>query len=146
MDKDLEIFWVKSKPKKLKVIGHPMCIFQEVFYMSTGWFMLQNLKTQSRLYRWCTFDEEWPCDSRSPVDLDKFYEEVKKITGGLSEKWYTFKQEQMIVCRPVPSMLVQLGITSGFPECGFTAYFCHSKHVYREYWNSRQKTCLEWEK
>ena len=27
-------------------------------------------------------------------------------------------------------VLLQLGITSGFPDCGFPAYFCHSKHVF----------------
>ncbi len=28
--------------------------------------------------------------------------------------------------------ITQSGITSGFLECGFPAYFCHSKHVFFE--------------
>ncbi len=40
----------------------------------------------------------------------------------------------------VECLSLQSGITCGFPECGFPAYFCLSKHVFfREYSNSSQK-------
>ncbi len=32
----------------------------------------------------------------------------------------------------VLSASIQLGIASGFPDYGFPAYFCHSKHVFLE--------------
>ncbi len=39
---------------------------------------------------------------------------------------------------------MQSGIWSGFPDYGFPAYFCHSKHVFRENSNSGLKKVRYW--
>ncbi len=42
-----------------------------------------------------------------------------------------------MVCHNV-ALVNQSGITSGFPDYGFPAYICHSRHVFQK----KLKTCL----